>query len=100
MQYMTTQCSKRFEHKTKSVAYLLNENQRQNQLSVCNDLQHISKKNRYFLYQAVTVYKSWVYGYDAETITSQISKPYHRQYWIAQKSVPEMLSVEEIRGLV
>jgi len=61
----------------------------------------MSKKNRNFLYQDVTVDKSWVYGYDAETITSQISKPCHRQYWTAQKSVPEMLpAVEEILGLV
>jgi hypothetical protein len=52
----------------KFVPYLLNNSQRQNQLSVCNDLQNLSKKNRNFLYQAVTVGESWVYGYDAETI--------------------------------
>ena len=97
---MTTQRSKRFEYKTKFVPYLLNDNQRQNRLSVCNDPQNLSEKNRNFLYQVVTVDESWVYGYGAETITSRIFKPYHRQYWTARKSVPEMLpAVKEVPGL-
>jgi len=52
------------------VPYLLNDNQRQNQLSVCNDLQNLPKKNRNFLYLAVTLDESWVSGYEAVTITS------------------------------
>jgi hypothetical protein len=70
---VTTQCSKRFEHKTKFVPYLLNNNQRQNQLSVCNDLQNLSKKNRNFLYRAVTVDERWVYGHEAVTIHHEYS---------------------------
>jgi hypothetical protein len=68
---------------------------------VCNDLQNLSKNNRNSEYQAVKVDESWVFVYEAEKITSRIFKPYHRRYWTARKSVPEMLpAVEDVPGLV
>jgi hypothetical protein len=45
-----------------------------NQISVCNNLHDVARKDRNFVYQAVTVDETWVYGYDAKTITSQIFK--------------------------
>jgi hypothetical protein len=52
----------------KSVPHLLNNNQKPNQLSVCNDLEDQDKKGRNYLYKAVTGDENWVYGYDPETM--------------------------------
>lgn len=47
--------------------HALNDNQKKNQLSVCNELQDQTKKYRNYLYEAVRGDENWVYGYDPET---------------------------------
>jgi hypothetical protein len=50
----------------KFMPHLLNADQKQNQCSVCKNLQDQGKKERNFLSKVTIGNESWVYGYDSE----------------------------------